>query len=598
MTGEDLEPLTTRWPPSENSHPVIAPPEGGPQNTHMGFGERSNTIDSNICSSILPECVPLPLQTSFDELSTPLFEVTFCILDLETTGGSPRDCEITEIGAVKYRYGEEIGSFQTLVDPGAPIPPSITILTGITHAMVFNAPRIETALPDFLEFIGDSVIVGHNVRFDMSFLTAATARLGYPKIANATVDTASLARRLVRSEVRNLKLRSLAAHFRSPVTPNHRALADAQATAHVLHGLLERAGTLGVTNIDDLIALPKAKGSNFYKKIRLADSLPRSPGVYLFRDRHGGVIYVGKASNLRQRVRQYFYGDTRKSITNMMRELASIDYQVCSTVIEAEITEVRLIHAHRPRHNRRSRPPKSSHFVRLTREEFPRLSVVRTVKDDALAHIGPFRSKGAADLVMTALWDSLPIRRCRTKPGSRHGKCAGAQLGVAMCPCDGELDQVSYQRVVRTLLLGLNDDPAVLLDPLEAKMSRLSLDQRYEEAGWARDRHSALARALERRRRWAAIQTAGVLVAENDRGEGAMIDHGSLISSWNGRNTPQLQPMTRHDQEVREVALSVDIAEEVDLLWKWLEKEGVRVVQGSLSLPKQPIRYLRTGTTG
>jgi DNA polymerase-3 subunit epsilon len=542
--------------------------------------------------------MPLPLQTSFDELSTPLFEVSFCILDLETSGGSARDCEITEIGAVKYRHGEEIGSFQTLVDPGAPIPPSITILTGITHAMVVDAPTIETALPDFLEFIGNSVIVGHNVRFDMSFLNAAAERLGYPRLVNVTVDTASLARRLVRNEVRNLKLRSLAAHFRSPVTPNHRALADAQATAHVLHGLLERAGSLGVTNIDDLIALPKASGSAFYKKIRLADSLPRAPGVYLFRDRHGNVIYVGKASNLRQRVRQYFYGDTRKSISNMMRELASIDHQVCSTVIEAEVTEVRLIHAHRPRHNRRSKPPKSSHFVRITSEEFPRLSVVRTVKADALGHLGPFRSKNAADLVMTALWDSLPIRRCRTTPGSRQGPCAGAQLGVAMCPCDGELDRVSYQKVVDTLLVGLDHDPTFLLEPLEAKMHRLSLDRRYEEAGWARDRHTALARALDRRRRWATIQAAGIIVAENDRGDGAMIDHGSLVSSWNGRDAAQLQPIPLHHHRPGDVAPSVDIAEEVDLLWKWLEKDGVTMLQGSLTLPEQPIRYLRTGTTG
>lgn len=540
----------------------------------------------------------IPIQTSFDDLSTPLFDVTFCVLDLETTGGSPRDCEITEIGAVKYRHGEEIGSFQTLVDPGGPIPPSITILTGITHAMVVNAPTIATALPDFLEFISTSVIVGHNVRFDLSFLNAAAMRLGYPKLGNNTVDTAALARRLVRNEVRNLKLRSLAAHFRSPVTPNHRALADAQATAHVLHGLLERAGSLGVTNIDDLLALPRAKGSNFYKKIELAEALPRSPGIYIFRDRHRNVIYVGKATNLRQRVRQYFYGDTRKSIANLMRELASIDYQVCPTLIEAEITELRLIHTHRPRHNRRSKPPKTSHFVRVTSEQFPRLSVVRTVKDGALAHLGPFRSKTAADLVMTALWDSLPIRRCRDRPGSRSGKCAGAQMGVAMCPCDGELDEVTYHRTIRTLMAGLDHDPAILLDPLEMKMNRLSEEQRFEEAGWTRDRHSALARALSRRRRWKSIQAAGLLIAENDRAERAVIDHGMLVSSSVGSNSLPLELVPGGTDIGQDVAANVGIAEEVDLIWKWLEKGGIRIIEisGTLALPHQPVRHLRAAS--
>ncbi|MGH8915270.1 MAG: exonuclease domain-containing protein, partial [Acidimicrobiia bacterium] len=233
------------------------------------------------------------LQPSFDDLSTPLFDVTFCVLDLETTGGSPFDCEITEIGAVRHRGGELLGTFQTLVDPGLPIPPSITILTAISQSMVINAPPIPEALPAFLEFIGDAVIVGHNVRFDLSFLNAAAGRLDYERLSNDSVDTAGLARRLIRDEVRNLKLQTLAAYFRSPVSPIHRALDDARATAHVFHALLERAGSLGVTNLDDLLQLPRARGSAHYSKIGLTNALPRQPGVYLFRDRNRQVIYVG-----------------------------------------------------------------------------------------------------------------------------------------------------------------------------------------------------------------------------------------------------------------------------------------------------------------
>ncbi|MGB8360367.1 MAG: DEDD exonuclease domain-containing protein, partial [Acidimicrobiia bacterium] len=441
-------------------------------------------------------------QPSFDDLSTPLIDVTFCVLDLETTGGSPAACEITEIGAVKYRGGDLLGTFQTLVDPGLPIPPSITILTGITQMMVFDAPKIETALPSFLEFIGDSIIVGHNVRFDLSFLNAAAVRLGYGKLPNRSSDTAALARRLVRQEVRNLRLQSLAAYFRSPTTPNHRALEDARATAHVFHALLERAGSLGVTNLDDLLQLPTARGSAHYSKIGLTENLPRRPGVYIFKDRDGTPIYVGKASNLRARVRQYFYGDTRRSIGNMLKELDTIEHQVCDTVLEAEVTELRLIHAYRPRHNRRSRPPKSSHFVKLTNEEYPRLSVVRTVKEDGLAYLGPFRSKRAADEVTLAIWDAIPIRRCRTRPGTRSGKCAAAQMGLARCPCDGSLDPRIYAAVVDRLVGGIEDDPTPLLSSLLERMHRLARDQRYEEAGWARDRHDALGRALQQRRDW------------------------------------------------------------------------------------------------
>ena len=155
-------------------------------------------------------------QRSFDELGTPLFDVTFVVLDLETTGATPKTCEITEIGAVKYRAGELLGTFQTLVNPGAPIPPTITVLTGITQAMVVDAPKVGEALPSLLEFIGGAVIVGHNIRFDMSFLNAAAQRLGYGRLPNRTSDTVALARRLVRTEVRNLRLSSLAKHFPLP----------------------------------------------------------------------------------------------------------------------------------------------------------------------------------------------------------------------------------------------------------------------------------------------------------------------------------------------------------------------------------------------
>src|SRR3954471_10416662 len=135
----------------------------------------------------------LGVQRSFDDLGTPLIDVTFCVIDLETTGGSAADCAITEIGAVKLRGGECLGTFQTLVNPGQAIPPVITVLTGITEAMVLPAPRIEQVLPSFLEFAGDAVIVGHNIRFDLSFLAAACDRARYRRLANPSVDTCALA---------------------------------------------------------------------------------------------------------------------------------------------------------------------------------------------------------------------------------------------------------------------------------------------------------------------------------------------------------------------------------------------------------------------
>ena len=129
------------------------------------------------------------VQGTFDDLGTALAEVSFVVVDLETTGGSPQDSAITEIGAVKVRGGELLGEFQTLVNPHLPIPPFIQALTGITTAMVAEAPRIESALPAFLEFAQGSVLVAHNAGFDVGFLKAATAAQGLAWPGFPVLDT-------------------------------------------------------------------------------------------------------------------------------------------------------------------------------------------------------------------------------------------------------------------------------------------------------------------------------------------------------------------------------------------------------------------------
>ena len=540
--------------------------------------------------------VAIPIQRTFDDLGTPLHEVTFCVLDLETTGATPASCEITEVGALKYVGGELVGTFETLVNPDAPIPPTITVLTGITQAMVIDAPRIGEVLPALLEFIGTAVIVGHNVRFDMSFLNAAAVRLGYGKLPNPTSDTLGLARRLLRSEVRRLNLSSLAAHFRSPITPNHRALADAQATAHVFWGLLERAGSIGVSHLEDLLRLPTAKGSPHYRKIELADGLPRRPGVYLFRDRDDNVIYIGKAKNLRTRVRSYFYGDDRRSVAQMLRDLTRIEHRVCNTELEAEVTELRLINATTPRYNRRSRPPRSPQYVKLTSEEFPRLSIVRTLRDDSCLYLGPFRSRRQANAVVAAIWDAVPIRRCLTKGGRRSPACNFAQLGVALCPCDGTISSAEYQTVVNQLRHGIESRPDELLEPLVERIRDYARTARFEEAAEMRDRHRALSNAVHDRRNWNVLREAGLLWAEDGSGDNVLLERGRLLASWTAADQAPLSTTAVTSPSPHLVPESVAAAEEARLIWRWLDRPEVRIVDTArpLATPRYRIPVLST----
>jgi DNA polymerase III epsilon subunit family exonuclease len=193
-----------------------------------------------------------------------LSETTFAVLDLETSGGSPRlGAGITEIGVVKVKGGEVLGTFQSFVDPGHALPYFITELTGITDQMLVSAPFIDEILPTLFEFLGnpdETVVVAHNSPFDLSFLKAAalTHEIDWPEYL--TVDTARLARAVLdRDEVTNCKLSTLAQFFGATTSPNHRALDDATATVDVLHGLIERLGGFNVYSFEEMRNFPSKK---------------------------------------------------------------------------------------------------------------------------------------------------------------------------------------------------------------------------------------------------------------------------------------------------------------------------------------------------
>ena len=228
-----------------------------------------------------------PIQTTL-ALGVPLSEVTFCVVDLETTGGSPADDAITEIGAVRFRGGERLGSFRSLVDPGRPIPPYIAHLTGIDDRLVAGAPAIEQVLPAFLEFVRGAVFVAHNAHVRLRVPQRELRRLDYPALPGPADlhrearAPSGLARRAEREARRRSRPTSA-----PRTTPTHRALDDAEACAEVLQGLLDVGGHLGILTLGDLARGVRARGRRNFGKIALADTLPHAPGVYLFRDRDG-----------------------------------------------------------------------------------------------------------------------------------------------------------------------------------------------------------------------------------------------------------------------------------------------------------------------
>jgi DNA polymerase III subunit epsilon len=532
-------------------------------------------------------------QRTFDELGRPLRDLTFCVVDLETTGGSAdAGSMITEIGAVKVRGGEVLGEFQSLVNPHTAIPPFIAVLTGITNSMVADAPPIESALPAFLEFATGCVLVAHNAPFDVGFLRHFAAAQERPWPAFEILDTALLARRVItRDDAPNCKLSSLAKVFRSATTPNHRALADARATVDVLHGLMERLGGLGVHTLEELQTFSSRVSPAVRRKRHLAEHLPHAPGVYLFRDDSARVLYVGTSRDLRTRVRSYFTSsETRSRMGEMVGLASEVTGIECATPLEAEVRELRLIAEHKPRYNRRSRFPEKVSFIKLTTEPWPRLSLVKRVVDDGADYLGPFRSRRSAEQCLAALHDTFPVRQCSDKLGRRSSRspCVLAEMGRCLSPCDGSVDASTYAAVVRQLRDSLVHRPDEVVDAINRRMESLATDERYEEAGAHRDRLAAFVRAAARTQRLTALTRLPELVATRRESDGRwavhVVRHGRLAAAGVIPAGADAQHFVAGLRASAETVLPspgpvpAATAEESERILRWLESPGVRLV--------------------
>ncbi len=532
-------------------------------------------------------------QRSFDELGRPLRDLTFCVVDLETTGGSAAGGSmITEVGAVKVRGGEILGEFQTLVNPNQAIPAFIAVLTGITDSMVATAPRIEQVLPQFLEFAQGCVLVAHNAPFDVGFLKHFAAEQGRPWPGFEVLDTARLARRVItRDDAPNCKLGSLATLFGATTTPNHRALSDARATVDVMHGLFARLGGLGVHTLEELQTFSSRVSTAQRKKRHLAEALPHAPGVYLFRDDRDRVLYVGTSKDLRTRVRSYFTAsETRSRMGEMVGLTETVTGIECATALEAEVRELRLIAEHKPKYNRRSRFPERVHWVKLTVEPWPRLSLVRQVLDDGAEYLGPFGSKKVAERAVAALHETFPIRQCGGRMARLPSQtpCALGEMGKCLSPCDGSVETEVYDGVVTDLRATLTGAPDAVVASLTGRMSTLSVSERFEEAATIRDRLTSFVRSASRTQRLRALTRCSELVAARRGDDGRwgvhVVRHGRLAA------VGVIPPGAHAGEWVKQLRAGAETvspgpgptpaatAEETEKILRWLESDGVRLV--------------------
>jgi DNA polymerase III subunit epsilon len=388
----------------------------------------------------------------------PLLEdAEFVVFDLETTGLSATRDRICEIGAARIRALELADSFESLVNPGVSLPQPVARLTGLRDEELRRAPPVSSVIQRFIDFAGEAPLAAHNARFDERFLDRQLRWLHGRRLAEPPLCTAALARRLLEGRLRRVNLASLAEFFGVPTRPCHRALPDAESTAQVLLCLIGLSQEAGARRVSDLRKLAAPRKRRVYGKRPLLRGAPTRPGVYLFRDRRDQVLYVGRARDLRARLRSYFRSERqRPSVEAALLALERIEWRVLGSELEAALEELRLIRELQPPANSRGRRREHGVYLKRRGDDF----VVSKTQTD----LGPIASRRRAELAVRAL--------------------AGATAG--------ELEHLH------------EGGP---LPRLRQRLAQLAEDFRYEEAARLRDRIEALEDVIERLCRLKRLRT-------------------------------------------------------------------------------------------
>jgi DNA polymerase-3 subunit epsilon len=394
----------------------------------------------------------------------------FVVVDLETTGLSPRTSRICEIGAQRVRALALEDAFETLVDPRVALPAVVTSLTGIRAEALRGAPRSQLAVRRLLAFAGDAAVVAHNARFDLAFLDREVELLTGRRIAAPVVDTVWLARRLLGERAKKVGLASLAHFFGVSTEPCHRALPDARATAEILVVLIGLAQERGARTLADLVELAAPRARRLHAKRSLVAGAPQRPGVYVFRGRGGLALYVGRARDLRARLRSYFAGGRqRPAVEAALGALEEVEWHETGSELEAALEELKLL--------RELRPPANARSTRPDRHVYLRRRGGRWTTTTDPTPFGPLPGRGPA------------------------------------------------RRAARALEGHDSDDIDAALPALRARVSSLGRALRFEDAGRLRDHLAGLEAAVEALRELERLRSLCTCVAVPAREPGFVRVH-------------------------------------------------------------------------
>jgi DNA polymerase-3 subunit epsilon len=274
----------------------------------------------------------------------------YAIVDIETTGGSPKSEKITEIALYIFNGKEIVNEFTSLVNPEKPIPYFITSLTGITNEMVADAPKFYEIAKQLVEMTDDKIIVAHNVSFDYRFIRSEFKSLGFNFTRN-NLCTLQLSRRLFPGH-RSYSLGNICQDLGITIENRHRAAGDALATVKLLEKLLKKCNENGDDDLLTAASCPNLKNLHPLLDRKIIDNLPEDTGVYYFLNDQNQVIYIGKSRNIRQRILSHLSNNGSRRSIELKENIASVECEVTGSELVALLIESSEIKKHTPYYNR------------------------------------------------------------------------------------------------------------------------------------------------------------------------------------------------------------------------------------------------------
>jgi DNA polymerase-3 subunit epsilon len=426
-------------------------------------------------------------------IDIPINKAKFCVLDFETTGKSAAQGKAIEIGLVKVKNLKIGDTFQSFLNPEQTIPYFITQLTTITNNDVEDAPLFSGIADDIIEFIGDSILVAHNMPFDYSFLKKEFADADIPLIDNPTLCTLKLARKVF-PNLKSKSLSSLVKHLRLRHRNVHRALGDASVTAKLLIKLVTiLKEEHNIENLNDLLSFQTVASSGKPFRImkkKLADgfaSLPNNPGIYLFKNAKDRIIYIGKAKSLKTRVRNYFSSNADRRTKKIIRAASRLDHITTNSELTALLAEAELIKLEVPSHNHQLKKYSQTYFIKLNQNHaYPDISVTKEFDFDGNNYFGPYNNRETAAALKEILNRTFCLRECTDKELAKKRKCYLQDIERCYGPCIDEVKEKYNEEILKVVeFLGGQNQSAI--NRLLEKMKYFSQKQKYEEAAEIRD---------------------------------------------------------------------------------------------------------------